>query len=181
MTTTWPETGAAGHAHTERLCLRAPETTDARAHHELHSDPATNAHNPAGPSADPAANAAELDLWRASWTVDGLGYWMVRENCEGEVIGVGGVRRAFLDDPVLNLYYRFRPTSWGRGYAVELALAAIEAARALIPGTPVVALIRPGNHASRKVAERAGLVFDRLVDRHDAPSEVYVLPPGVSP
>ncbi|HEY1179663.1 MAG TPA: GNAT family N-acetyltransferase [Phytomonospora sp.] len=181
MTITWRKPGDAGHAHTARLCLRAPVADDTAAHHEIHSDPETDRQNPAGPSTDPDADAAELELWRANWAVDGLGYWMVRETCDGEVIGVGGVRRAFLDGFVLNLYYRFRPSAWGRGYAVELAAAAVETAGEFIPGTPVVAVIRPGNTASRKVAERAGLVLDRVVDKNGDPSEVYARPPGVSP
>ncbi|MEV0644221.1 GNAT family N-acetyltransferase [Phytomonospora sp. NPDC050363] len=182
MIVSWEEPGGPGHVHTARLCLRRPRGEDALAHHEIHSDPATNLHNPAGPTLDPAANAADLASWRADWARDGIGYWMVRETCDGEVAGVGGVRRAAFDVPVLNLYYRFRPSAWGRGYAGEVAGAGVEAARAFAPGLPVVAVLRPGNTASRRVAERAGLVFSRVLDKDGRPSELYVLdPPDPSP
>ena len=64
--------------------------------------------------------------------------------------------------PWWNLYYRFAPSVLRRGYATEMARAAIEAARATDPARPVLAHLLEHNEASRRTAERVGL---RLVWR----------------
>ncbi|NRQ38293.1 GNAT family N-acetyltransferase [Nonomuraea sp. NN258] len=141
--------------------------------HELHSDPGTNVFNPAGPSPDLESSRAMLDLWLADWAERGLGYWAVRRIGEPDIIGIGGLRRAMIEDAeVLNLYYRFRPSEWGHGYALELAQAALRVGRDL--GGTVVAVIRADNVASWRVAERAGLRKDRTIRYGGVPNDVYV-------
>lgn len=113
-----------------------------------------------------------LDLWLADWSERGLGYWAARPVGESRVIGFGGLRRAVIaGDEVLNLYYRFRPSAWGHGYAVELAEAALLVGKDL--GT-VVAVIRDINAPSRKVAERAGMHKQRTIPYGGVPNDVYV-------
>ncbi|WP_433439811.1 GNAT family N-acetyltransferase [Nonomuraea sp. CA-141351] len=157
---------------TARLVLSRVTPDDLAAVHEIHSDPLTNVYNPAGPTPDLESSRAMLDLWLADWAERGLGYWAVRATGESEVLGFGGLRHALVDGKhVLNLYYRFRPSAWGRGYAGELVEAALRIGKDL--GT-VVAVIRDINEPSRRVAERAGMRKDRTIPYGGVPSYVYV-------
>jgi RimJ/RimL family protein N-acetyltransferase len=160
----------AGHPEwqrTERLLLCVP-TSDpdvADAYFAIHGDPATNVHNPAGAMVDPHAAAPVLELWRQHWLEDGFGYWVVRSPQDGQVLGFGGVRPVVQDEDFLNLYYRFRPSAWGKGYATELGRAALALAAKMAPGIPVVALIRPRNEPSIRVAQRLGMRLEGEVQR----------------
>ncbi|MGW0806761.1 GNAT family N-acetyltransferase [Nonomuraea sp. NPDC002799] len=157
---------------TARMVLSRVTADDLLAVHEIHSDPRTNVYNPTGPSPDLEASRAMLDLWLADWDERGLGYWAARPRREAGVLGFGGLRRAILDQgEVLNLYYRFRPSAWGHGYALELAKAALHVGQGL--GT-IVAVISDVNEPSRRVAERAGMRKDRTIPYGGVPSDVYV-------
>ncbi|MEO3868344.1 GNAT family N-acetyltransferase [Nonomuraea sp. B12E4] len=157
---------------TARMLLSRVTADDLLAVHEIHSDPRTSVYNPGGPSPDLESSRAMLDLWLADWSERGLGYWAARPAGESHVIGFGGLRRAVMaGDEVLNLYYRFRPSAWGHGYAVELAEAALRVGKDL--GT-VVAVIRDINTPSRKVAERAGMHKERTIPYGGVPNDVYV-------
>jgi RimJ/RimL family protein N-acetyltransferase len=98
------------------------------------------------------------------WFRDGLGYWVarLREPLDafpsGTFVGVGGCAIA----PATswwNLYYRLRPETQGHGLATELCRAALTAARSTLPTLPVVASLLDTNHASKKTAERTGLLL----------------------
>lgn len=152
---------------TERLLLCVPTTEPgiADAYFAIHGDPATNVHNPAGAMVDPGAAGPVLDIWHRHWIEDGFGYWVVRSPQDGQVIGFGGVRPVVQDEDFLNLYYRFRPSAWGKGYATELGRAALALAAKAAPGMPVVALIRPRNEPSIRVAQRLGMRLEGEVQR----------------
>lgn len=150
---------------TERLLLCLPTPDVADAYFAIHGDPATNVHNPAGSMLDPRGAAPILESWQRHWREEGYGYWVVRAPGTGEVLGFGGVRPPLPDEDFLNLYYRFRPAAWGRGYATELGRAALDLAAKASPGAPVVALIRPRNEPSIRVAQRLGMRLDGEVQR----------------
>ncbi|NUO97213.1 MAG: GNAT family N-acetyltransferase [Nonomuraea sp.] len=154
------------------MALSRIRAEDLEAVHEIHSDPRTSVHNPAGPTVDLESSRAMLDLWLADWDERGLGYWAARLAGKPEVLGVGGLRHATVEgEDVLNLYYRFRPAAWGHGYALELARAALRVGRGL--GT-VVAVIGDANSRSRRVAEKAGMHKTRTIPYGGLQSDVYV-------
>jgi len=143
---------------TKNLLLRTPENEDAWAVFVIHSDPETNRYNPSGPMKNLNEATKSLQEWIQDWENNGFGYWSVLDSSTCEIIGVGGIRRMHYNGrDVLNLYYRFSPKSWGRGYATELARTAVNLAGRYLPGLPIVARIRPSNVASIRVAEKAGL------------------------
>ncbi|HXR70443.1 GNAT family N-acetyltransferase [Actinocrinis sp.] len=161
---------AAGHPVWQRsdrllLCVPTTEPDVTDAYFAIHGDPATNVHNPAGAMVDPGTAAPVLDIWRRHWHEEGFGYWVVRSPQDGQVLGFGGVRPVVQDEDFVNLYYRFRPSAWGKGYATELGRAALALAAKAAPGTPVVALIRPRNEPSIHVAQRLGMRLDGEVQR----------------
>lgn len=136
------------------LRLEPVHANDQDAVFALSSDPALWTHFPSGRSDDPEKTRESLARWTADWAREGLGYWAARES-DGTVVGVGGVRRNEVG--VWNLYYRIAASRHGRGYAREIAEAALDAAKARRPDVPVVAYLLAHNLGSKAVAERVGL------------------------
>ena len=159
---------------TDRLLLRrlAPEDHDAGI--RIHVDPRANLHNPEPRTEEMAAKS--LQDFMAHWDREGFGYWAVAERAHPEtVIGFTGLQRALVDDrDVLNLYYRYDPAAWGRGYAKEGAVEAVRRGRELLPELPVVARITASNIVSQRTAQAAGLERRRGLDRlYAGVPEVY--------
>ncbi len=165
---------------TQRLILKRPTEADIDAIFELHSDPRTNTHNPAGPMQTRAAAAELFKTWDASWLEHGYGYWTVTLLSEPKtVIGFGGVMKKSIAPDLYgnNLYFRFRPEVWGRGYAGEMVSAALAHTFDKMGQERVFGSTRVSNISSRKTLERAsfkliGTVED-VPDRE--PSVLYRL------
>ncbi|SDM98674.1 GNAT family N-acetyltransferase [Allokutzneria albata] len=156
---------------TDRLVLRRPTAADLTAMVEIHSDPETNRFNPLGP-ADEARATRDLMSWLAHWAVHGFGYCAITEP-SGFVVGFGGLRtHVFEDEPVLNLYYRFRPSAWGKGYAPEMARAVVDWAREHRP-EPVLIFTKSDNAPAIRVAEKIGFTLLRETVLEGAPAVVY--------
>ncbi|MGO1051768.1 GNAT family N-acetyltransferase [Crossiella sp. CA198] len=147
---------APGELHTERLWLRRVRRSDLPVVQEIQGDPATNQYKVAPPSS--AQVAGQLTEWLESWAEHGIGYWLVIVAETGEVVGIGGLEPHVLGGrPVLNLYYRFRPSAWGRGYAPEMATAAIEWAAGALPDRPVHVATATANDNAIRVAGKLGM------------------------
>lgn len=154
---------------TARLRLRRPRASDLDFHVALHTDARLYTHAPqARKSAE--ENAAHFAGVRQHWEDHGFGYWVVEDRATGEPLGMAGVRRA---EGFLNLYYRLRHDSHGRGCAREAAREAVALAAEWLPGVPVRAIVRDGHRASLRTAESSGL-FRAGSLRHadDLPEEV---------
>jgi RimJ/RimL family protein N-acetyltransferase len=140
---------------TERLDLRALTLGDLGEVHALMSDPRVWTHFPPGVHTDPGETAQLLEREELGWELDGLGYWSARLRGAGTFVGTGGCR--LYSTAVWNLYYRIRPEMQRKGYATELARAALAAARSVEPTVPVVASVLEHNRASCAVARAVGL------------------------
>jgi RimJ/RimL family protein N-acetyltransferase len=98
----------------------------------------------------------------ADWASDSLGYWAVERN--GTLIGVAGLRfLTFHLRETWNLYARFAPHAWGRGYALEVVEEALVVAQEQSQNLPVVA--RTNEPYGFSLAERAGLTRRKDLDR----------------
>ncbi len=150
--------GTMDSVRTERLLLRRPVASDLAAVVAVHADPETNRFNPRGPS-PPEACRGMLEAWLEHWASHGFGYWTVARRDEPEeIVGFGGVMLKEIREEVCpNLYVRFRPTAWGRGYATEVGLAAVRAAIRELGFARVRAVVRLSNLPSRRVLERLGM------------------------
>lgn len=151
-------------ARTERLDLCLPVADDLEELHAIQCDPRVWTHYPSLRSTDRDQTRALLQTWIARWQRDGLASWIVRERGATKIIGSGGCN--LREDLFWNLGYRFDADLHGRGYATEVATAAIAAARRLRPGVPIIASVVEHNGASARVAEKVGL---RLVQRTPDP------------
>ncbi|SDX66737.1 Protein N-acetyltransferase, RimJ/RimL family [Amycolatopsis xylanica] len=160
-----------GDLATARLLLRQVRETDRQAVVEIQTDPEANRFHPEPP--DEQAAVKELGNWLEHWTEYGYGYVAVLEAGSDEIIGIGGIRhRRFHGRRVLNLYYRFRPSAWGKGYALETARAIVDWAERELPEFPVVISAAEVNEPSWRLAERLGFTdyvvepYAGLMTRH---------------
>lgn len=170
---------------TARLSLRRPTLADLDTMFEIHADPETARHSPTGPIVTSRDEAKRMLLtWLVDWARYGFGYWAVRLADTEQVIGFGGVAyrspAELAGVRVANLYYRFRPAVWGNGYATEVAREAVALAGERAPKERVIALVRPGNIGSARVAEHAGLTRTITISRDDIAMCVYELDESVS-
>jgi ribosomal-protein-alanine N-acetyltransferase len=88
--------------------------------------------------------------------------WPLVDSASGDVIGHCGLLEKEIDGRnEVEVTYVLAAASWGKGLATEIATALVEYAFADLGLRRVVALIDPGNSASARVAEKAGLRRDR--------------------
>jgi RimJ/RimL family protein N-acetyltransferase len=159
------------HLLTERLALCRPSESDLRAIYEIHADPETNLHNPKGPMQNESEAVDVLAHWQVEWADKGWGYWSIALRSDPErIIGFGGIStrprfggntllQSLMRQNAANLYFRFRPEAWGRGYANEMAQQALQLAFGAAGVQRVVGITRESNTLSRKALQRIGLSF----------------------
>jgi RimJ/RimL family protein N-acetyltransferase len=162
---------------TEQLLPRPPRSSDRAAYRSLFADPAVNdwlRPAPLEPFGDEGADEM-LSRDREHWKLFGYGPWVLEERAGGPMIGRGGIQWVDLDGGrAAELPWTIASAHWGRGLATEAAVAAVEWARSLeLPG--VIALVRSDNPASRRVAEKAGLLLQGETERAGLPHVVYGL------
>ncbi len=140
---------------TQRLNLYRPTADDAPGLYAILSDPRVWDHYPSLRNTAISQTAATLERWTRSWAEDGIGTWIVRERGTNTIAGYGGL--SSLGGVAWNLGYRLAPCAQGKGLATELGRQALERARVLNDGRPVIAYLLEENVASRAVAEKLGL------------------------
>jgi RimJ/RimL family protein N-acetyltransferase len=151
----------AGEAITAELLCQRPGTTTARDYERLFTAPEVECW--LRPDPLPPFNRADLERMArrdlAHWSRYGYGPWVVREREGGAFVGRGGLAWAMVAGRrEVELPWAVMPEFQNRGYATEMAAAAIAAAREA--GLErVVSLTLPENLASRRVMEKSGLVL----------------------
>ena len=91
----------------------------------------------------------------ASYARHGFGLYLVALADTAAPIGIAGIlRRESLDDP--DIGFAFLPAHRGQGYALEAARAVMDHAERDLGLGRVVAIVSPGNTASRRLLETLG-------------------------
>ena len=98
---------------------------------------------------------------------NGYGWWVVELKATGEFAGITA-----LDDvtypvpftPTREVGWRFRAEMWGRGYATEAALAALDFARERLGWDSIVSFTAVTNVRSQRVMQRLGMTHDPAED-----------------
>jgi RimJ/RimL family protein N-acetyltransferase len=166
---------------TDRLLLRRWRDADRAPFAAMNADPVVMEFFPS--TRTPAESDALVDRIEAGFERDGFGLWAVEQRADGEFVGFVGLSRPSFEvvaggralvDPV-EIGWRLRRDSWGRGLATEAAREvlrhALDPAGADLPG--VVSFTAALNLRSRALMERIGLRRDPADDfAHPA------LPPG---
>lgn len=86
---------------------------------------------------------------------NGFCRWKVIEKASGATVGSCGFARPFdLDE--IELGFLFAPNRWGRGYATEIAAAAVDYGFKKLGFHEIIAMTDVENTASQKVLEKIG-------------------------
>ncbi|MEO8161632.1 MAG: GNAT family N-acetyltransferase [Arenimonas sp.] len=139
---------------TERLRLRVPEARDFDAYALMGTD--TEAMRYIGGTLPRAAAWRKFLQMPGAWALQGFAMFTV-ETREGEWLGQLGPWQP-VGWPGTEVGWAFKRESWGRGYATEAAIVAIDWAFDTLGWTDVIHSISPDNHASQALAQRLGAV-----------------------
>jgi RimJ/RimL family protein N-acetyltransferase len=142
---------------TERLILKPLAPEDFEAHAKMMADPAVARFLTA--DRQPQPRSAE---WRGyamllgHWSMRGFGFFSVFEKESGDWVGRVGPWRPE-GWPGLECGWSVAPAHWGKGYAVEAAIASVNWIFAQEPGLHrIISLIHPQNTNSQAVAKKIG-------------------------
>ena len=140
---------------TERLHLRMFDEADLDAYAAICADPDVMRYLGDGKVLGRPEAWRQMAMILGHWQLRGFGLWAVQERATAALVG----RIGFFQPegwPGFELGWMLRRASWGRGYATEAAARALEHAFTAMGQHRVISLIRPGNLASIRVAERLG-------------------------
>jgi RimJ/RimL family protein N-acetyltransferase len=160
---------------TPRLILRPMLATDLEALLLIFTDPRVMACFGVGPF-----SREQMGAWLQR-NLDhqnqfGYGLFSVLLKEDGTLIGDCGLENMDLDgQTVAELGYDFRSAYWKRGFASEAASAVRDYAFDVLHLPMLVSLIRVGNLASKRVAEKVGMQFVEEFSRYEARYWKYAL------
>ncbi len=110
------------------------------------------------------------------WIKNNNGKYAVWEKETHSLIGMGGLTPwMFEKEELMDVTYRFRESAWGKGYGMELARTLVEYGSKTLGLTNLTATITPDNIASKKIAERLGMKFDRKILLKGVETDLYRL------
>lgn len=120
--------------------------------------------------------ALAVDSDRARWAADGFGLSVIEGRADGAFYGRGGIQTTTVaGERRVEIGWAMLPPHWGRGLATEMALGAIDWARDVLALTELVAFTVPGNAASRRVMEKAGMAYDHEIEHAGLTHVLYRL------
>lgn len=154
---------------TERLVLRRLTEADVDNLVELDSDPRVMRFITGGEATPREVVESKTlpALLREYERCGGMGRWAAIERSTGEFVGWFGLRLVDgRDRDDVELGYRLRRSAWGLGYATEGSRALIRKAFTEFGARRVWAQTMAVNLASRRVMEKAGLIYERTFHEH---------------
>ena len=161
---------------TARLRLRFMEERDLEALAAMFGDAETMRYIGEGKTFNRNETWRSISAVLGHWLLKGYGMWSVETRETRELVG----RVGFIDPegwPGFELGWLVARPHWGQGYATEAAKAAYEYAMTTLGRDRVISLIRPGNAASVRVAEKLGFARDGMVELLGQPAMVYANKP----
>jgi len=143
----------------------------------LHNDPRVTATLSAdGATFSEDQTRAFLDRAAKHWKSHGFGVWIFREQPGGNFVGYGGIKHAEVEGrDVIELAYAITSDHWRKGFATEMAMAALQHAFDTIRLDRIVAFTLPHNKASRGVMENCGFTYNRDIVHANLPHVLYIL------
>jgi len=158
---------------TDRLRLRAFQASDLDTYAAMQADPEVMRYLVTG------RTSTRTEVWHTmasslgGWGLRGYGMWAC-EKIDGETfIGSVGTFQP-LDWPEPEISYSLDRPFWRQGFATEAARAARDWLFEHFPLPRVASFIRPNNHASKRVVERLGAVYERTFELRGSSYEHWV-------
>ena len=156
--------------NTARLLLRRWRPEDREPYAALSADPAVMEHYPSVLSR--AQAEARVDEIEAEFARVGFGRWAVEipgESGFAGSIGLSVVSFEAAFTPCVEIGWRLARRFWGRGYATEGALAAVEVGFERLGLREIVSFTVPANARSIRVMEKIGMTFSGEFDHPELP------------
>ena len=138
---------------TERLLLRPPQRGDFERYAELLDD--ESAARYIGGRLSRAAAWRRFLQMPGAWSVQGFGMFSLIEKASGRWLGQLGPWKPE-GWPGNEVGWSLHPDAWGKGYATEAGIAAIDWAFDQLGWDDIIHCIHPDNAASQKLAARFG-------------------------
>jgi [ribosomal protein S5]-alanine N-acetyltransferase len=156
----------------ERLCFHPWEAEDFPLFASLHSDPEVQHFLQMGdPPWNEAYLLAKFEGFRADYTNHGWTKFKVTDR-QGTFLGRAGFGR-FDETGELELGYSFKRELWGRGHATEAARALLDWIYRAEPVDHVIGFAVAEHAASRRVLEKARMLFTGIRDVDGIPNAFY--------
>jgi RimJ/RimL family protein N-acetyltransferase len=105
----------------------------------------------------------------------GFSMWAVEERVGGELVGEVGLQHLEQTGDDVEIGWSLAPHVWGLGYATEAARAWLDAAFGQLDLDEVIAVVRPDNDASHRVAQRLGMQRAGRRRAYDRELDLYVI------
>lgn len=140
---------------TERLRLRAFRAADLDAFAAIYADPEVMRFIGEGRVAERESAWRTMSLLLGHWQLRGYGIWAAEEKDTRVLVGRIGLWNPE-GWPGLEVGWLLARSCWGRGLATEGGRRALAYAFDELGADHVISLIRPGNAASIRVAEKLG-------------------------
>jgi RimJ/RimL family protein N-acetyltransferase len=158
-----------------RLLLREFTLADVDALHLVLGDSVTMRYYPEPFGRQQAAEWIQRNLDR--YRELGFGLWAIVRRADGELIGDCGLTVQQVDgQPEEEIGYHVLRSLWGQGLACEAAAAVRDYQFNIRKKERVISWMTPDNLASRRVAEKLGLRFEKWsTNRYGGAMVVYAL------
>lgn len=154
------------YLETERLIMRDVKESDLDGMFELDSDPLVHKYLGNNPIKSKDKAAEIIRFIHKQYKDLGIGRFATIEKSSGEFIGWSGLKFNTGEKEKLNgktdfydIGYRFIPRYWGKGYATESALVAIDFGFKELNIETMCGAAEKANLASNKVLQKIGLNF----------------------
>jgi [ribosomal protein S5]-alanine N-acetyltransferase len=151
---------------TERLFLRPMHDDDFQALYQIFTDPRVMA-SFGGELFTPMQMHGWLNRNLAHQIEFGYGLFAVIRKVNGLLIGDCGLEQMSIEGhTAAELGYDFRSDTWNQGFATEAASAVRDYAFTVLRLPQLISLIRVGNLASKRVAEKVGMRLTAEPERY---------------
>ncbi len=162
---------------TERLILRGHRPEDYPASSAMWSDADVVRHISGKPSTAQQSWMRVLN-YVGHWGLMGFGYWLAEEISSGQFVGEVGFAdfKRGLDpslDGVPEIGWALAPDKHGRGLATEAVRAAVTWGDRNDRWNETICIVKPGNVASLRVAEKCGYDKVRRFDYNGEPTLLF--------
>lgn len=159
--------------HTARLTLRPFADADLDAYAAMSADAEVMRFIGAGGPVGRDVAWRQMAFFAGHWVLRGYGMWAIEERASGTLIG----RAGFINPegwPANEIGWLLARPHWGRGYALEAAMAARQHGReALGLAGRLISLIREDNLRSAALARRLGAQVEETIDFMGGPTQVW--------
>ena len=160
---------------TARLAFRHWQPSDLDALATIQGDPEVMRYFPSGPRSV-EETARDIERCVALQAEHGFSLWAPLERASGRLIGRSGLLPQTLGGrDEVEIAYLLARSRWGLGLATEAALAIRDHGFGVLGLPRLVSIIHRDNLASRRVAEKAGMRAERVVQFMNHRCSLYAI------